>query len=350
MDAQTTEHADVVVVGAGPTGLLLAGDLVEAGVRVVLLERRAGESNLARAFAVHARTMEQLQIRGVADELAATGTTIGKLVLYGRAAIDLSRLPSRYPSLLITPQSRTEEVLTRRLHRLGGSIVDGSEVTGVAQDANGVEVRVRTVDGAERSLPGVLRGRGGRRPQRRAHRAGPALPRTFRGALADVGRRPPDRPARGRPGGQRRRRRVRLRRAVRGRLVPRLRLEPPPPGGRHRSGRAVRGPRGDPTRAGHRLRDARPALPVAVPQRRAAGPELPGRARLPGRRRGALPLPGRRAGHEHRHPGRGQPRLEAGGRGDRLGRRRRCWTPTTPSGTRWAGRCCAAAGCSSGWP
>ena len=128
MDAQATEHADVVVVGAGPTGLLLAGDLAEAGVRVLLLERRAGQSNLARAFAVHARTMEQLQIRGVADELAATGTTIDALVLYGRAAIDLSRLPSRYPSLLITPQSRTEEVLTRRLHRLGGSIVDGSEV------------------------------------------------------------------------------------------------------------------------------------------------------------------------------------------------------------------------------
>ena len=150
MDGQATEHADVVVVGAGPTGLLLAGDLIEAGVRVVLLERRAGQSNLARAFAVHARTMEQLQIRGVADELAATGTTIDALVLYGRAAIDLSRLPSRYPSLLITPQSRTEEVLTRRLRRLGGSIVEGSEVVGVAQDADGVEVRVRAADGAER--------------------------------------------------------------------------------------------------------------------------------------------------------------------------------------------------------
>jgi choline dehydrogenase-like flavoprotein len=52
MDGQATEHADVVVVGAGPTGVLLAGDLIEAGVRVVLLERRAGQSNLARAFAV----------------------------------------------------------------------------------------------------------------------------------------------------------------------------------------------------------------------------------------------------------------------------------------------------------
>ena len=110
----------IVIVGAGPTGLLLAGDLLEAGGRGGVLERRAGGANLTRAFAVHARTMEQLQIRGVAAELAASGTTIDRLVLYGRAAIDLSRLPSRYPSLLITPQSRTEEVLTRRLHRLGG--------------------------------------------------------------------------------------------------------------------------------------------------------------------------------------------------------------------------------------
>jgi 2-polyprenyl-6-methoxyphenol hydroxylase-like FAD-dependent oxidoreductase len=150
MGAQETEHTDVVVVGAGPTGLLLAGDLAEAGVRVVLLERRAGQLNLTRAFAVHARTMEQLQIRGLAAELAATGTTIGQLVLYGRAAIDLSRLPSRFPSLLITPQSRTEEVLTRRLDRLGVPITGGSRVTGLTQDSTGVDVRVQAAEGAER--------------------------------------------------------------------------------------------------------------------------------------------------------------------------------------------------------
>jgi 2-polyprenyl-6-methoxyphenol hydroxylase-like FAD-dependent oxidoreductase len=144
-----SHDVDVVVVGAGPTGLLLAGDLAEAGVRVALLERRAEESNLARAFAVHARTMEQLQIRGVAAELAATGTTLRELVLYGRATIDLSRLPGRFPSLLITPQSRTEEVLTRRLDRLGVPIRGGAEVTGLTQDATGVDVRVRRVDGSE---------------------------------------------------------------------------------------------------------------------------------------------------------------------------------------------------------
>ena len=58
---------DVVVVGAGPTGLTLAGDLAAAGVRTVLLERRSGTSNLTRAFAVHARTMELLDARGLAD-------------------------------------------------------------------------------------------------------------------------------------------------------------------------------------------------------------------------------------------------------------------------------------------
>ncbi len=150
MGSTAPEHADVVVVGAGPTGLMLAGDLAEAGVRVVLLERRARESNLARAFAVHARTLEELQIRGVAAELTATGTTITGLRLYGHAVIDLTRLPSSFNSLLITPQSRTEEVLTRRLERLGVSITRDADVVGVTQDATGVDVSVRASDGAER--------------------------------------------------------------------------------------------------------------------------------------------------------------------------------------------------------
>ena len=145
-----TEHADVLVVGAGPTGLMLAGDLAQAGVRVTVLERRAEESNVTRAFAVHARTMEELQIRGVAAELAATGTPIGGLRLYGHAAIDLTRLPSVFASLLITPQYRTERVLAARLDRLGVAITREAEVVGLTQDAAGVDVRVRASDGAER--------------------------------------------------------------------------------------------------------------------------------------------------------------------------------------------------------
>ena len=64
-NVQTT----VAIVGAGPTGLLLAGDLAQAGVDVTLLERRDTESNLTRAFGVHARTLEHLDARGLADEV-----------------------------------------------------------------------------------------------------------------------------------------------------------------------------------------------------------------------------------------------------------------------------------------
>ncbi|HEY2284670.1 MAG TPA: FAD-dependent monooxygenase, partial [Streptosporangiaceae bacterium] len=98
---------DVVVVGAGPTGLLLAGDLARAGVSCAVLERRDGESNLTRAFAVHARTLEQLDARGVADELVATGTPETKLRFLGGAELSLPRLPSRFPYVLVTPQYET---------------------------------------------------------------------------------------------------------------------------------------------------------------------------------------------------------------------------------------------------
>jgi 2-polyprenyl-6-methoxyphenol hydroxylase-like FAD-dependent oxidoreductase len=137
----------VLIVGAGPSGLLLAGDLAAAGVACTVLERRAGESNLTRAFAVHARTLELLDARGVADELIGTGIKVDGVRLFGQAEIDLTQLPSRFPFLLITPQYHTERVLEERARALGAGIVHGAEVTGLRQDADGVEVDVRAADG-----------------------------------------------------------------------------------------------------------------------------------------------------------------------------------------------------------
>jgi 2-polyprenyl-6-methoxyphenol hydroxylase-like FAD-dependent oxidoreductase len=133
--------AEVIVVGAGPTGLLLAGDLAEAGVPVTVLERRDGStSNLSRAFAVHARTLEELDARGLADQLIATGFKLDQLELFRRVSIDMTRLPTRFPYLLITPQFNVERLLLDRALKAGAEFVPDAEVTGLTQDADGVTV------------------------------------------------------------------------------------------------------------------------------------------------------------------------------------------------------------------
>jgi 2-polyprenyl-6-methoxyphenol hydroxylase-like FAD-dependent oxidoreductase len=134
---------DVIVVGAGPAGLLLAGDLAQAGVSCAVFERRAGRSSLTRAFTVYARTLEQLDARGTADELVTSGTPVAELRFFAGAALDLSRLPSRFPYLLVAPQYQTERVLEERATRVGADIRHGSEVTGLTQHPDGVEVKVR---------------------------------------------------------------------------------------------------------------------------------------------------------------------------------------------------------------
>ena len=140
----------VLVVGAGPTGLMLAGELALAGVSCRVLEHRAEESNLTRAFGVHARTLEVLDMRGMADDLLPQGLRVpevraqlGKVWL----RLDLNHPESRFPYVLIVPQARTEMLLEARARALGVQIVRGSEVVDLRQGETGVELTVDGPDG-----------------------------------------------------------------------------------------------------------------------------------------------------------------------------------------------------------
>ncbi|WP_283136160.1 FAD-dependent monooxygenase [Rhizohabitans arisaemae] len=143
---------DVLVIGAGPTGLLLAGDLAKSDVDVTVVERRDRESHLSRAFSLHARTMEQLDARGLADELLRIGTRVRSLRPLGRVDIDFSGLRTRFPFMLITPQWEVERLLVRRAEEAGVTMLRGVQATAIRQDPDGVDVDVSYPDGATATL------------------------------------------------------------------------------------------------------------------------------------------------------------------------------------------------------
>ncbi|MEV6054405.1 FAD-dependent monooxygenase [Streptomyces sp. NPDC052107] len=143
----------VIVVGSGPSGLLLAGDLATAGVPVTVLEKRPHKiSNLSRAFVLHARTLEQLDARALADDLEKVGRPLDRLRLFGRLTIDLAALPSRFNHLLVLPQYEVEKVLERRAVEAGVDFRYETELTGLTQDADGVTVEARGPEGRTQTL------------------------------------------------------------------------------------------------------------------------------------------------------------------------------------------------------
>ncbi|MFF2780672.1 FAD-dependent oxidoreductase [Streptomyces sp. NPDC058052] len=151
--ATPTTDTDVIVVGAGPTGLLLAGDLAAAGLDVTLVERRpAGRSNLTRAFGVHARTLELLDTRGLADALETTGTPLTRMRLFGNLSLDLRRLPSRFDHLLITPQYEVERLLEQRAIDAGVTFRHDTVLGSLHQDADGVTAELTGPDGTPLAL------------------------------------------------------------------------------------------------------------------------------------------------------------------------------------------------------
>ena len=137
---------DVVIVGAGPTGLVLGCLLAANGVSFVLVDRLAAGDNTSRAAVVHARTLEVLDELQVTDRLRSEGHIVPRFTLRDRdrvlATIRFDRLPTRYPHTLMIPQYMTEAILLSRLRDLGGDVHRPFAVSDVQQDGEGVSVTV----------------------------------------------------------------------------------------------------------------------------------------------------------------------------------------------------------------
>ncbi|ROQ66588.1 oxygenase [Streptomyces sp. 840.1] len=126
----------VVVVGAGPVGLLLAGELRLGGARVVVLERRTAPTTESRASTLHARTMEILDSRGLLDGLPAPPND--PRGHFAGIPLDLA-LPGSRPGQWKVPQSDTERLLGRWAAGLGAEILRGHEVRAVTGTGGYVE-------------------------------------------------------------------------------------------------------------------------------------------------------------------------------------------------------------------
>ena len=136
-----TEHA-VVIAGGGPTGLMLAGELALADVDVAVVERRESqELGRSGAGGLHARTIEVLDQRGIADRFLAAGQPM-QVQSFAGISLDISDFPTRHNYGLALWQSRFEPILADWVGELAVPIYRGREVTGFAQDDAGVEVEL----------------------------------------------------------------------------------------------------------------------------------------------------------------------------------------------------------------
>lgn len=127
------KKTDVLVVGAGPTGLTVAIELARRNVKVRIIEQRNQPSTRSKALVVHARTLEFLDILGVAEELIQRGYTSPGIDFSADAKNPLRasmyKLDTRFPYILILPQAETEAILEHRLNQFGVEVERSSRRT-----------------------------------------------------------------------------------------------------------------------------------------------------------------------------------------------------------------------------
>jgi 2-polyprenyl-6-methoxyphenol hydroxylase-like FAD-dependent oxidoreductase len=150
---------DVVIIGAGPTGLALACQLIRHGVDFIILAREEKITPYSRAIGVQARTLEIYEQIGLAESLVSQGVITEKAMLLEggevRGELNLSGIGeglSPYPFLLVVEQSKHERLLYDFIKAHGKDVLWQTELESFSQDANGIRANLKTADGAARTI------------------------------------------------------------------------------------------------------------------------------------------------------------------------------------------------------
>jgi 2-polyprenyl-6-methoxyphenol hydroxylase-like FAD-dependent oxidoreductase len=142
---------DVLIIGAGPTGLALAGALAQQDVSCLIIDQQPSGANTSRACVVHARTLETLEPLGVVPDLLTRGLKVPIFRIRVRdrvlLTVDFRHLPSAHAYTLMLPQCDTEAALLDRLAVLGRSVLRPCALTTIQSDADGATVTLRGPNG-----------------------------------------------------------------------------------------------------------------------------------------------------------------------------------------------------------
>lgn len=142
----------VLIAGGGPTGITAALELRRFGIPVRIVDEKEGPSGTSRAVGIQARTLEELELRGLAGEFVrlgqhATGGQIygeGKLLVH----VDFTRIPSSYNYLLFLSQNDTDRILREALEAEGAAIEWGVKMIAFGQDPSGIAATLEHSDGS----------------------------------------------------------------------------------------------------------------------------------------------------------------------------------------------------------
>ncbi|KRV46445.1 hypothetical protein AQ490_11105 [Wenjunlia vitaminophila] len=151
-------RTDVLIVGAGPTGLALASTLATAEVPFVAVDQVDEGANYSRAVGTLPRTLQMLDQLQVAERLAKTGNQAQRIRAFSGdrdrtiATLHVDRLATPYPFAVVMPQHHTEEALLGRLRELGGRVHRPWRLTALTQDEDGVTATLQGSDGERHTL------------------------------------------------------------------------------------------------------------------------------------------------------------------------------------------------------